>query len=66
MLEDYSSTIIYELGKCDPANNRFTDAIKAYADINEINENGVTPLITAVYHDHADIVDYLMQHQPKL
>ena len=35
------------------------------ADINEINENGVTPLITAVYHDHADIVDYLMQHQPK-
>jgi hypothetical protein len=38
MLEDYSSTIIYELGKCDPANDKFTDAIKAYADINEISE----------------------------
>lgn len=39
MLEDYSSTIIYELGKCDPANNKFTNAIKVYADINEINEH---------------------------
>lgn len=38
MLEDYSSTIIYELGKCDPENNKFTDAIKVYADINEISE----------------------------
>ena len=38
------------------------------ADINAINDNGVTPLITAVCHDNADIqqladiVDYLIQH----
>jgi hypothetical protein len=38
MLEDYSSTIIYELNNCDVTNNKFTNGIKSYAKISEISE----------------------------
>ena len=38
MLEDYSSTIIYDLNNCDPDNDKFTNGVKTYADINDISE----------------------------